>query len=141
MFLLTIYMECASQYVFLERILFVWGSNKKEFYMVTKSRMVNRKSLILICFLVIFFVAATVQANQQNEPLKSDVKASVITVNINTATAEQLTVLPGVGSALADRIIKHRTEVGKFNAPSDLMAVKGVGQKKLDKMLNMVVVK
>lgn len=109
--------------------------------MVTKCGMINRKSLMLICFLVCFFVTAVVQASQQNEHLKTDVAVSVTTVNINTATAEQLTVLPGVGAALANRIIKYRTEIGTFKAPSDLMAVKGVGQKKLDKMLNMIVVK
>lgn len=109
--------------------------------MVTKSRMISRKSLMLICFLVFFFATAAVQANQQNKSVNKDVKASETVVNINTATAEQLIILPGVGVALADRIIKHRTEVGKFNTPSDLILVKGVGQKKLDKMLNMIVVK
>lgn len=109
--------------------------------MVTKSRMINRKSLMFICFLVFFFFAATTQANKLNKSMKTGVKTSVTTVNINTATAEQLAVLPGVGTELAGRIIKHRQKVGKFKTPSDLIAVKGVGQKKLDKMLNMIVVK
>ncbi len=140
-FLLTRHMEYGSQYVVLERIFLIWGSNKKEFDMVTKSKMINRKSLILICFLVFFFVTAVVQANQQNKSVNKDVEASGTVVNINTATAEQLTVLPGIGAALADRIVKHRIEVGKFNTPLDLISVKGVGQKTLDKMLNMIVVK
>lgn len=50
-------------------------------------------------------------------------------VNINTATKEQLTSLKGVGPAIADRIIEHRTQTGPFKKPEDLQLVKGVGEK------------
>lgn len=133
--------EYEKQYVFQERILFTWGSNKKEYDMVTKSGTVKRNVLMTACLMVFMVLISTAQASQQAQSVKKDVAASEITVNINTANAEQLTALPGVGAALADRIVKHRTEKGKFNTPSDLIAVKGVGQKKLDKMLKMIVVK
>ncbi len=61
-------------------------------------------------------------------------------VNINTATAEQLQTLPGVGPALAKAIIDHRTKNGKFNKVEELLNVKGVGEKKFQKMKDRLVV-
>jgi len=59
-------------------------------------------------------------------------------VNINTATAEQLTVIPGVGEVLAARIVEYRNTSGGFRSPRDLMNVKGVGEKKLEQMTDYV---
>lgn len=55
-------------------------------------------------------------------------------VNINTATAEELTALPGVGEATAKAIVEDRQKNGKFQSPEDLMRVSGIGQKKFDKL-------
>lgn len=60
------------------------------------------------------------------------------TVNINTATAEQLTALPGVGEATARAIVEDRQKNGRFTSPEDLMRVSGIGQKKFDKMKDKV---
>ena len=50
-------------------------------------------------------------------------------VNINTATAAELTRLPRVGEKLAQRIVDHRKQHGAFRRAEDLMEVKGVGEK------------
>jgi competence protein ComEA len=55
-------------------------------------------------------------------------------VNINTATAQQLTVLPGVGEKLAARIVEYRQKQGAFKNVSELMNVQGVGEKNLSKI-------
>lgn len=55
-------------------------------------------------------------------------------VNVNTATAEQLALLPGVGPAVAGRIVEHRTKNGNFKSIEDLMLVKGIGEKSFEKM-------
>ncbi len=62
-------------------------------------------------------------------------------ININTADVLVLTTLPGVGTSLAERIIKHRTKVGKFMKTEDLIAVKGIGQKKYEKMMALIIAK
>jgi competence protein ComEA len=50
-------------------------------------------------------------------------------VNINTATAQQLAELPGVGERLAARIVEYRQKSGPFKSPQELMNVQGVGEK------------
>ena len=50
-------------------------------------------------------------------------------VNINTATAQQLGELPGVGAKLAARIVEYRQKAGGFKTAQELMNVQGVGEK------------
>ena len=50
-------------------------------------------------------------------------------ININTATAEQLMDLKGVGEVLAQRIVEHRTQNGPFATIDDLLNVNGIGPK------------
>ena len=54
-------------------------------------------------------------------------------VNINTATIEELDTLPGVGSAIAKRIVEFRS-TQPFTKPEDIMLVKGIGKKKFAKL-------
>jgi competence protein ComEA len=61
-------------------------------------------------------------------------------VNINTATAEQLQTLPGIGPALAKAIIEHRTKNGKFTKVEEILNVKGMGEKKFQKIKDRLVV-
>ena len=55
-------------------------------------------------------------------------------VNINAATVEQLTTLPGVGPKLAARIVEHRQKAGAFKSAQELMNVKGIGEKNFEKI-------
>lgn len=50
-------------------------------------------------------------------------------VSLNRATATELDSLPGIGPALAERIIKHRTETGGFSSVAELQEVSGIGEK------------
>jgi competence protein ComEA len=64
-----------------------------------------------------------------------------ISVNINTATKDELMQLPGIGEAMAERIIMRREEKGEFKSVKDLLKVKGIGEKKLDALKPMIKVK
>ncbi len=55
-------------------------------------------------------------------------------VNINTATLQELELLPGIGPAIARRIIDYRVENGRFNTVEDIMNVRGIGQATFEKL-------
>lgn len=55
-------------------------------------------------------------------------------VNVNSASAAELDKLPGIGPALATRIIIYRTQYGHFKSLDDLDQVSGIGTKKLEKL-------
>ena len=61
-------------------------------------------------------------------------------VNINTADAAQLALLPRVGEKAAARIIEYRTEHGPFKKASELMQVKGIGAKTFENLSPYIVV-
>jgi len=62
-------------------------------------------------------------------------KVLSLPVNINTAKADELDILPGVGPRLAQAIIDFRESHGKFSAPEDLQKVKGIGPGKFRAIL------
>lgn len=61
-------------------------------------------------------------------------------VNLNTATAEQLDTLPGVGPVTAQSILSWRTENGRFGSVEDLLEVKGIGDATLAELRDLVTV-
>jgi len=63
------------------------------------------------------------------------------TININTASVEELTQLDRVGQKYAERIVAYRTENGPFKAPEDIMLVAGIGEKTFEANKDRIVVK
>ena len=55
-------------------------------------------------------------------------------VNVNTATAEELTALPGIGEKRAQAILEIRKEKGGFKSVDELTEVKGIGPANLEKL-------
>ena len=59
-------------------------------------------------------------------------------VNINTATVEALQTLPGIGPAIAGRIVDFREEYGPFISLQDLMNVSGIGERSIERLEGLV---
>ncbi|MBW7473758.1 helix-hairpin-helix domain-containing protein [Paenibacillus oenotherae] len=62
-------------------------------------------------------------------------------IDINRASAEELDALPGIGAAKAAAIVKEREKNGRFRTVEDLLRVKGIGPKMLEKIKSSIVVK
>ena len=62
-------------------------------------------------------------------------------INLNTATAEQLEAIPGIGPVLAQRIIEYRQTHGRFQSVDELLEVRGIGSKRLESMRPYVTVR
>ena len=59
-------------------------------------------------------------------------------VNINTATAEQLQTLPGIGPGLAQKILAYRAKNGPFTSVAELANIEGIGLKRLENLLEYI---
>lgn len=78
--------------------------------------------------------AAVVEATAPLPHSQGDALRDDKLVDINAASAGELELLPGVGPSLAKRLVEAREKAGSFDRPSDLLRVKGVGQKTLAKL-------
>jgi competence ComEA-like helix-hairpin-helix protein len=59
-------------------------------------------------------------------------------LDVNRASAEELQELPGIGPALAARILESRKMEGPFRVPEDLLRVKGIGEAKLARVMGLI---
>jgi competence ComEA-like helix-hairpin-helix protein len=81
-------------------------------------------------------------SNAADTASKKDVRPSKTVqgkVRVNTASRAQLETLPGVGPAMAERIMEAR-KTSPFQTPEDLLKVSGIGPKKLEKMRPFIIV-
>ena len=67
--------------------------------------------------------------------------ALLLALNLNTATVRELQTLPGVGPALAKKIVEFRTKKGGFKRIEELLAVPGVSEKKWQSLRQHLVLK
>jgi|RhiMetdeSRZDD1v2_1073273.scaffolds.fasta_scaffold3392931_1 competence protein ComEA len=77
------------------------------------------------------------QSSQSSSPAQPSAAAPL---NLNTATVTELAKLPGIGPAVAARIVEHRQKNGGFKKIEELMNVKGIGEKTFLKLKSLVTV-
>lgn len=86
-------------------------------------------ALILCLSISLAMVPPTAMAQRNSAQTSASDK-----VNLNTATVEELQVIPGIGPAMAKRVVEYRAKVGKFTKIEDILNVKGIGEKMFQKM-------
>ena len=74
-----------------------------------------------------------------DEKADNESKNIVFPININTASEKELDALPGIGPAIARRIVEHRSSQ-PFTKIEDIMLVKGIGEKKFSKLKELITV-
>jgi competence protein ComEA len=78
---------------------------------------------------------------EEAETLEAEVKATAEgLVNINTASAEELCALPGIGASRAADIVRYREQNGAFQTKEDIMKVSGIKQNAYDKLCDKITV-
>ncbi|MBZ5702714.1 MAG: helix-hairpin-helix domain-containing protein [Acidobacteriia bacterium] len=82
--------------------------------------------LFLSVVLLFLFAPVILQAATKKPPVRP--------VNINTATAAELQQVPGIGPVTAKNIVEMRKSYGAFRSVDDLLAIRGIGRKRLEKM-------
>ena len=113
----------------------------------------RQRTLFLLLLAIIFSASACVQrahtpraANVNEEHLNSSLQVSTISqaqpqrININTASADELETLPGIGKGLAGRIIEHREKYGPFRKPEHLIIVRGISDKRFRALRDLITV-
>ena len=99
----------------------------------------RKLAYLLGVLLIAFALSILVPSSDAAEEAKKEAKLEGV-VNINTATSEQLQLLPGIGKKKAEDIIKHREKKGEFKAPEDIKKVKGIGKGIFKKMKDNIVI-
>ncbi|OGP17578.1 MAG: hypothetical protein A3I75_08215 [Deltaproteobacteria bacterium RIFCSPLOWO2_02_FULL_50_16] len=90
------------------------------------------KTFLILFTLVCLMAPALAEAAVAKKPLKG-------VININTASLEELAMLPGIGAKKAERIIEYRAS-SPFAEISDITQIKGIGPKQFDQMKPFLVV-
>lgn len=94
-------------------------------------------------------VMVSLPESMYTEPTQASTAASVETtgaeevsfpLDINQVDSEALQALPGIGEVLAGRIIAYRDENGPFSSPDQLMNVEGIGEKRLEAILDYITI-
>ena len=100
------------------------------------------------CALAIVCLMASAPLAAQNKPVSGRRAAAAPSkgptadapLNLNTATAAQMALLPGIGPKAADRIAEYRQKNGGFKKIEELMNVKGIGEKSFLKLKPLITV-
>jgi competence ComEA-like helix-hairpin-helix protein len=98
----------------------------------------ERKFIVIV--MIVFIMGAGVQLLLRRDiaPVRWAKSVRQFKININTARADQLQMLPGIGATLASRILDYRRENGLFKALEDLQDVDGLTKKRFGRIKELI---
>ncbi len=96
------------------------------------------KRIYAICLIAISAILTPALSFAINEAAETRAESAITKININTADAEAIASLKGIGVKKAQAIVDFRDQVGPFKSVEQLLEVKGIGEKLLDKIRGQV---
>ena len=96
--------------------------------------------MIMAALLALTLGPVPLAAQESSRPAPRPPDAATAPVNLNTATAAQLESLPGIGPAMAQRIVEYRQQSGGFKKIEELMNVRGIGEASFLKLKPLITV-
>lgn len=96
----------------------------------------HEKNLVLltVLFILLSILCFAMQKNTITEVSHAEAKAVQYFIDINTADAEELSTLSGIGPSLASRIVEYRNKNGDFKSINELAKVSGIGKSTIEKI-------
>ena len=110
----------------------------KSYYKQIKILAAIGLALIAAVFITVALTPLSKRMVFKNESITAD--ENVLKVNINTATAEELALLPSLGEKRAKAIIEYREEHGKFERSEEIKNVNGIGEKIFEEIKDKITV-
>ena len=86
-----------------------------------------------------FLTEPTLQT-ENNTQIPEETTAISFPISINQAGKEEIMALPGIGDVLAERIVVYRQEHGGFSSVEELLNVEGLGKKRLEEILDLIII-
>lgn len=98
---------------------------------------------VVVPFIMLLLVAGTIRSivdgASRHDLSEAEANESIeFLVDLNQATAEELSLLPGIGPQLAARIIERREKVGAYRSAEELLQVPGIGPLRLAQMQELI---
>ena len=108
--------------------------------MISKRHALDRLRIWIAALAALFLIGSlsAISAKDMNSPTA---EAAAGKIDINTADAETLSTLKGIGPSTAKRIVEYREKAGNFKTVEDLMDVKGIGEKSFQRLKPFITVK
>lgn len=96
----------------------------------------KEEKAILLIILISLVIGSFIYflTSYKNQIKKENISTSQIYLNLNTATIDDLDKIPGIGKIIAQRIIEYREKNNGFKNIGELKYVKGISDKKLEKI-------
>lgn len=98
----------------------------------SKSLLIQSDISIAIILVCSFLITCSFHSMATAIRLRRDATGTIIFItDVNSAPSSELSILPGIGPKLAEKIITHRKEIGEFGTLYELKEVSGIGDKKI----------
>jgi comEA protein len=122
---------------------FLISDNLRQKEVLMNSRKTKVVCVLTLCVALMLSTVSIMAQKSASMPAaqrSASTPVSTEKINLNSATVEQLETLPGIGPAIAKGIVEHRTKVGKFNRIEEIIKVKGIGEKKFQKIKDRLII-